>query len=244
MKRSSWLIMSTLSLLLAGGCAHGPSGGVYTLNSEQLRQKRDLGIPLSIVVDYVAVPEVVDRPELVLRINPEQVRVVESARWSEPLKAQIATVLAIDLKRLLRSAPASDAHTADRPTVRIALNVRAFDATPGKGAVLSVGWSILTPDFKRVLNGRSIVIQRVDRNNYDALVDAQSRALAEVSADIADAIMSAFEKKPRATGRIFNVRSNRFAPSLPDSGADTLTTFCALPAHAHAARSFYEPART
>lgn len=56
----------------------------------------DPGIPLAFVVDYVGIPELVDRPEFVIRINPSQVRIVETARWSEPLRIQIAKVLALD----------------------------------------------------------------------------------------------------------------------------------------------------
>nr|WP_061167665.1 ABC-type transport auxiliary lipoprotein family protein [Caballeronia hypogeia] len=82
--------------------------------------------------------------------------------------------------------------------------MRAFDSMPGSAVALSVSWSILTPGQDKVLNGRSVVLQRVEGDDYDALVDAQSRALAAVSGDMADAIMSAIKKKPpSASGRIF-----------------------------------------
>ena len=211
-------------LLLAGACAHSPAGSDYKLVSEALRPAMDPGVPLALIVDYVAVPDVVDRPELVLRINPSQVRIVETARWQEPLRTQIANVLALDLKRLFRDSLVSTAsQTTDRPIVRLAINVRAFDSMPGSAVGLSVSWSILTPDLKQVLNGKSVVLQRVDGDNYDALVDAQSRALAAVSGDMADAIMSAIRKKPPiASGRIFDARSNQQSDS--ETQAETFTS--------------------
>jgi uncharacterized lipoprotein YmbA len=190
--------------LLIGACASPPWGSVYRLNVEPSSQDLDPGVPLA-VVDYVAVPEEVDRPQLVVRINQSQVRIAAAARWSEPLKTQIANMIAEDLVQHFRNASVSStSETADRPTVRLALNVRLFDWTPGAGAVLAIAWSILTPDFKRVLNGRSVVLQRVEGNSYDALVDAQSRALAAVSVDMADAIMSAIKESGQFSPKTCN----------------------------------------
>ncbi|WP_428983530.1 PqiC family protein [Paraburkholderia phymatum] len=202
-------------LLLIGACASTPAGGVYRLSSGEPNQDLDPGIPLAIVVDYVTVPEEVDRPQLVVRINQSQLRIVEAARWSEPLKTQIGNVIAVDLAQLFRDARVSaTSQTTDRATVRLAINVRIFDATPGTGAVLAIVWSILTPDSTRVLNGKSVVLQRVDGDSYDAVVDAQSQALASVSADMADAIMSAIKKKPRAVGPIFDAKARTTGKSL------------------------------
>lgn len=217
MKRFCWLIVGIPLLLIVGGCANAFFASVYTLNPVQLEQDLHPGIPLAIVVAYVAVPEIVDRPQLVLRIGQSQVRVVQAARWSEPLKAQIANVVAADMQQLFRDARVStSSQPADRPTIRLAINVEVFDTTPGAGAVLAIGWSILTTDSGRVLNGRSVVIQRVKDGGFDALVDAQSRSLGAVSVDMAGAIMSSIEKKPHAVGRLFDAMDNE------RNGKDTL----------------------
>jgi len=197
--------------LFAGGCVNTPTGGVYTLNPESISLDHDSGFPLAIVFDYVAVPEVVDRPEFVLSVNSARVRIVETARWSKPLRTQIAAVLAVDMKRLLRDSSVFKERMNDVPIYRVAVNVRTFDLKLGEGAVLSIGWSILTPDSKHVLNGRSAVLQRVSREGFDALVDAQSRALASVSADMADAIVTSIRAKSQAPGKIFDVKTDRGA---------------------------------
>ncbi|MEI5998979.1 membrane integrity-associated transporter subunit PqiC [Paraburkholderia bengalensis] len=215
MKRVCWFLAAISLSLLTGACVDTRSAGVYSLNSERSHlNELDAGVPLAIVVDYVTVPEEVDRPQLVVRINPSQLRIVEAARWSEPLKTQIGNVLAADLARLFRDARVSDtSQTTDRPTLRLAINVRTFEAAPGKGAVIAIVWSILTPDSTHVLNGKSIVLQRVDGDGYGALVDAQSRALAAVTVDMADAIMAAIRKKPD-TG-IKNADASAQEPQAP-----------------------------
>ena len=210
-------------LLLIGSCANSPTAGVYRLNPQQSAHPLDPGIPLAIAVDYVTVPEQVDRPQLVVRVDQSRLRIVNAARWNEPLKDQIGNVLALDVAQIFRDARVADtSQTTDRATFRLAINVRIFDAKPGTGAVLCIVWSILTPDATQVLNGKSVVLQQIDRDGYDAVVDAQSQALESISADIADAIMSAIKKKPRVDGPIFDAnvdhRGNgedmRRAPSL------------------------------
>lgn len=132
MKHFCGCITGILLLLSATGCANDLFRSVYKLNSVQPPENLDAGIPLAIVVDYVTIPEVVDRPQLVLGINPSQTRVAEAARWSEPLKVQIANVVAVDMQRLFVDAQVSTIPQAtDRPTVRIAINVQTFDSAPG-----------------------------------------------------------------------------------------------------------------
>jgi uncharacterized protein len=203
------LIVPILVSMFLGACANSTNGSIYRLNAEHLVQDMDPGMPIAIVIDYVSIPELVDRPQFVIRVNQSQVRVDEAARWGEPLRIQIASVIAADLGQLFRDALVStSSQPTDRPTVRLAISVQTFDSTPGVNAVLVVFWSILTPNFEHVLNGKSVVIQQVDRDGYDALVDAHSRALAAVSDDIATAIVSGINKKPGEVGRIFTAKLN------------------------------------
>jgi uncharacterized protein len=195
MKRFLLPIVAMLLCTFLSACVNTPRTSNYSLNAESLRQDTDPGMPLAIVIDDVTIPKLVDRPQFVLRVDQSQVRVDNAARWRVPLKKQITTVIAADLGQLFRDARVSTStQSTDRPTVRLAINVRTFDSVPGSGAVLVVFWSILTPNSNRALNGKSVVIQQVDRDGYDALVDAHSRALAAVSEDIATMIASGIRK--------------------------------------------------
>ena len=197
MKRFLLPIVAMLLWTCVCACANAPRGSNYSLNPASLRQDTDPGMPLAIVIDDVTIPKLVDRPQFVLRVGQSQVRVDDAARWRAPLKKQIATVIAADLGQLFRDTVVStSSKSTDRPTVRLAINVQTFDSVPGSGAVLVVSWSILTPNSGRALNGKSVVVQKVDRDGYDALVDAHSRALAAVSEDIATTIASGIRNGP------------------------------------------------
>ncbi|GAB7523100.1 PqiC family protein [Paraburkholderia sp. 2C] len=200
MKRLLLPIVAMLLWMFVCACTNTPRTGHYSLNAQSLRQNTDAGMPLAIVIDDVTIPKLVDRPQFVLRVGQSQVRVDDAARWRVPLKSQIATVIAADLGQLFRDAIVStssvstSSQSTDRLKVRLAINVQKFDSVPGSGTVLVVFWSMLTPGSNRALNGKSVVIEQVDRDGYEALVDAHSRALAAVSEDIATMIASGIRK--------------------------------------------------
>ncbi|MEI6001766.1 membrane integrity-associated transporter subunit PqiC [Paraburkholderia bengalensis] len=183
-------------VMFLGACASTPRPSFYRLASQPFPQRIDyVGAPLVIVIDDVTIPEVVDRPQLVYRASESQVRVDDFARWAEPLKSQIADVVAADLRELFRDALVFTApQKSDRPTVRVTINVRTFDSVPGEHAVLVINWSILTPGAKQFFKAKSGIVQGVDGAGYDALVDAHSRALADFSVDVALAIVSELRK--------------------------------------------------
>jgi uncharacterized lipoprotein YmbA len=140
----------------------------------------------------VQVPEVVDRPQLVLRVNETQVRLDEFARWAEPLKRQIPHVIAADLAQLFPGALISNFTLADPAAAyRVSVDVQSFESVPGDAAALSVLWVVRPPKPGTPVSGRSVVRERTTAPGYDALVAAHSRALAAVSRDIAAAIRAA-----------------------------------------------------
>lgn len=194
-RRLCTLIVTVFLLLVAAACARSPRAEFYTLKSEPMPRLEAPVIPPAIVIDMVTVPEMVDRPQLVLRVSPSQVTVDEFARWAEPLKSQIADVLAADLGELF---PDSLVFTAPRsigkPTVHLSINVQVFDSSVGESAVLVALWSIRYPDAKEALAGKCVVHEPVSGQGYDALVDAHSRALATLSRELSNAVLSGIRK--------------------------------------------------
>ncbi|MDW3684304.1 PqiC family protein [Cupriavidus sp. CV2] len=186
------LMAAALGLAVLGGCASSPQPTFYTLTPGRPQQRADADVPVAIVIGPVAVPEMVDRPQLVLRVSATQVRLDEFARWAEPLKRQIPTVLAADLVQLFPGALVSSyPQWADPGTAYlVSIDVQKFDSAPGDAAVISVAWSIRPPKQGALVSGRSDVQEPAGGAGYDALVDAHSRALAAVSRDIAVAIRS------------------------------------------------------
>lgn len=142
--------------------------------------------PINIAIDSVTVPNLGDRPQFMLRVDATQGRINEFARWAEPLKSQITHVLATDLAQSVPGALVSGntQSAGDAPTYYVSVDVQSLESAP------SDTWTMRPPKPGAAMSGRSIVRGPASGPGYDALVNAHSRALANVSGDIAGAIRS------------------------------------------------------
>ena len=144
----------------------------------------------SVVVGPVTLPELVDRPQLVVRVAPNRVAILESERWAEPLRSQIPRVIAEDLGRLLGSSQVASylQHSGAEAGCRVLLDIERFEASPGEAVSVEAVWSLRRAAGGVALAGRSRVREPAAGEGYDALVAAYGRALLAVSADLARAI--------------------------------------------------------
>ncbi|MBP2676051.1 MAG: hypothetical protein H6Q84_2891 [Deltaproteobacteria bacterium] len=176
------------SLAVAGaGCA-SPRSSFYTLSPPAKPEAASAGY--SVAVGPVSVPEVVDRPQIVVRSGPNQVSIDEFHRWASPLPEEIARAVAGNLG----SAPGTPqvsvypgpASTGAR--YRVVIDVMSFDSAPGDSATLDAVWIVRSGQDGPPRTGRTTVREAAQENSYPALVAAHGRALGKLSADIAGAI--------------------------------------------------------
>lgn len=194
-RRLYTLIVTVLFVFVAAACARSPRSEFYTLKSEPMPRLVAPVTPPAIVIDMVTVPEMVERPQLVLRVSPAQVTVDEFARWAQPLKSQIADVLAADLGELFPDSLVFSApRSIGKPAVHVSINVQVFDSSVGESAVLVALWSVRYADAKEASAGKCVVHEPVSGQGYDALVDAHSRALATLSRELSNAIVAGMKK--------------------------------------------------
>jgi uncharacterized protein len=144
----------------------------------------------AVVVGPVTLPELVDRPQLVVRVAPNRVAILESERWAEPLRSQIPRVIAEDLGRLLGSSRVASylQRAGTESGSRVLLDIERFEASPGEAVSVEAVWSLRRAAGGTPLIGRSRVREAAAGEGYDALVAAYGRALLAVSADLARAI--------------------------------------------------------
>ena len=175
-------------------CGTPPQEHFYTLASDPLPQRATTATTstYTVVVGPVTVPELVDRPQLVVRTSPTRVDIVELARWAAPLKSEIPRVVADQLARLLDGAHTSSSweRTAGAPDYRVLIDIHRFESAPQEGATVQASWTISSRDGTSI-GGQSAVTEAAGGAGYDALVAAHSRALASISRDIAAAISDA-----------------------------------------------------
>jgi len=180
-------VLSCCILATVGaGCA-SPRSDFYTLSRSA--KAAPAAADYSVAVGPVSVPEIVDRPQIVVRTGPNQVLIDEFHRWGSPLRDDIARVVAGNLAALLGASQVSVfPHPAfSAAKYRAVVDVMVFDSTPGDSAVLDAVWGIRGPDGA-IRPGRTTLRVTVPDGSYTALVAAHSRALEKLSGDLADAI--------------------------------------------------------
>ena len=191
MSRYPRFLWTAILLTLFAGCATSPASKFYTLSPVQVVEQSSGGHPVTIAIDPVTVPELVDRSQIVTRLDANRVSIDEFARWAEPLKKQIPGVLAEDLGRFIPGAIVSTyPQRVDDNAYRISIDVQVFDSSTNGAVMLAVIWSVRSPKGGENVSGRSVVHEAAGGPGYDALVKAHSRALASVASDIAVAMHS------------------------------------------------------
>jgi uncharacterized protein len=189
--------ISLLSLLLLYGCSVSRPPNYYILHSLQSEApgavKVEGGNDLTIGVGPVNIPEYLDRPQMATRSTPNSLRYAEFDKWAESLGKDLTRVLAENLSILL---------STDRVVVfpwpgsmhvtyQVAVDLAKLDYTPDGKVTLIAAWGILGNDGQKLLTmKRSRLTVPVQSTGYEAIAAAQSRAVEDMSREIAAAIRS------------------------------------------------------
>src|SRR5262245_6558147 len=179
-----------LVLLVLGGCA-SPKDRYYTLTpAAAASAPAAAAFAGSVAVGPVNVPEMIDQPQMVVQVAANQVALYEFHRWASPLKSEIARVIAANLAQELgtRRVWSYAQGALPAPDYRVLVDVQRFDSAFGDAATVEAFWVIRPAAGGGPKTGLSVVREPVSGAGFDALVAAQSRALARVSADIAGAL--------------------------------------------------------
>jgi len=149
---------------------------------------------IAIAVGPVAIPDYLDRPQILTRSGPRELKLAEFDRWAGSFEQDVSRVLTENLSGLL----APDNVTVLRwggdaypfpAKYRVGVDVTRFEGTIGESVVLAARWSVSREEDGKILSAReSTVKEPVEGQDYDALVEAMSRALAGLSREVAAAI--------------------------------------------------------
>jgi uncharacterized lipoprotein YmbA len=127
---------------------------------------------------------------MVVRVGPNQVALAEQHRWAEPLRNEIARVVAEDLAQLLgtRQVVTSSQNGSQAAEYQVILDIQRFESALALAVTIDALWRVRRVTDGQTRTGRSLVRESTGGESYDALVEAHSRALATVSRDIAEAV--------------------------------------------------------
>lgn len=177
-------------LPVLSGCAGTPPRLYVLTPLEPERGARRTG-NRAVGVHPVAVPDYLDRAEIVSLAGTHQLTTGRDDRWAEPLPASITRVLAANLSTLLDSDRVRVLPTRDggRQELEVDVTVERFERTAAGDAVLDARWMILDGE-----TGRQLVLRRtslsapVAADDYSTLVAVMNENLTVLSREIATAI--------------------------------------------------------
>jgi len=185
------LAVGCLAAALASGCAKGPPPKFYMLETPAVTEPAGLEQGVSIGVGPVTLPGHLDRNQIVSRESGVKLQLSEGEQWAEPLKDGVTRVLAVQLALTLGSnrifaLPLRQPRPLD---LRVAVDVVRLDGELGKDVILGARWTIVSGDGKTLLLSRvSRIEESTGAPDVAALVEAQSRAVAKLGAEIGHAI--------------------------------------------------------
>ncbi len=179
----------SISALLAA-CASAPREQFYSLNAPALISSSSSAKPL-LVVAQVTMPELVNRPQLVVHEGANQVILLEQQRWAAPLPSLFSQSLAGHLQAAmptwqlaLRQQHANlDAERQKRWTLW--LDVNNFALRAKQEVQLSSSWSVRNSEGKTVHSAQTSLQQACAGCESAALIAAQENLLKQLAQEIA-----------------------------------------------------------
>lgn len=140
----------------------------------------------------IYVPPYLDRPELVTRLPPNEFLISDTSRWAEPFKASVTQALARNLESILHANeilvfPWFQTVPLD---YAVDIDVRAFEPTTTGDVRLDALWRIRrVRDDQIIVRRQSEITRPVGGANTRLVVETMSATLADLSEEIADAIL-------------------------------------------------------
>jgi uncharacterized protein len=188
------LSMGLLGLVL-GGCATSPPARYYTLAPLQPPEARAASVPaFTVAVGPVINPDLLQRPQIATRTSDHQISFSDFHKWAGTLADETKRVLAVNLNALLsgeRAAVTTDDMAID-PDYRVVVNINRFDGLPGGSVWLNAVWTLKEQKGKMAIAvNQSVIEEPVGGQGYPDLVSAQSRAIGQLSREIAAGIAKA-----------------------------------------------------
>jgi uncharacterized lipoprotein YmbA len=189
----------TLAVLLAGAACTAPPARYYLLNPVGANPDAPIHAtakPRTVTILPVAIPDYLDRPEIVARTADNGLAISNGERWGERLPAGLGRVLAVNLGTLLAKDNFIVITGERQPVVdyELFLVIDSFERDPQGQAVLTARWTIR--DARRdTAATRSQAIYRepvaaAGNQNTDAAAEvaALNRNLDRLTADLATSL--------------------------------------------------------
>lgn len=191
-RRAAPLILCLLCLVGAlGGCRlpqRSPAPRTWLLSPAAGAPESEV-FSVTLGVGPIEFPKYLDRPEIIERVGPNQLRANGYDVWGESLRTNFQDILSYNISVLVPGLAVADFPWKGPTQVdyRLAVIVSRFDHDVPSGAVvLDVGWGLQPVSGGKSLESRTLVIREpAEGPGPAAITAAMSRAVATLSREIA-----------------------------------------------------------
>ncbi|MEI8393666.1 MAG: PqiC family protein [Rhodospirillaceae bacterium] len=181
------------ALVFLAACSSVPPPALYVLKeittTEGTAPKPVTeGAQKTVLLGPVAVPDYLDRTDIVRRATDSRLGISDNERWGETLRAGLQRVLTADLAARLGPGYWVGTGTGHggTPDFEIPVDVGTFEQEASGRVVLSAGWEVRSAGDEHLLTRKRTVYARVPvASSTEAVVDAMSAVLAELAGDLA-----------------------------------------------------------
>jgi len=192
--KKGWLLFLVTAMLISG-CGVSQSPRFYSLRplASPAGPPPAGGNTALIGLGPVAVPDRLDRPQILSLSGENEITIAEFDRWPGSLREEVSRTVAENLSILLPSYrvvsyPWGRRLNLDR---QIAIDIIRMDGQLGGQVLLKANWAVMTDNGMKTLSvRRTEITEGTTAPDYDAYVAAQSRALEKLSREIAAAVTS------------------------------------------------------
>jgi uncharacterized lipoprotein YmbA len=184
-------VAAMLAVLLLAGCAgKSPRVDFYVLSADAKAVTGVAGAcsTQAISVGPVSWPRYLDQPRIVTRAGTNRLEVNEFNRWGGSLEDDFVRTAIENLSALLQSELVVNYRRSNNfsPAYRVEMVVLRFDGQLGGDVALDVKWGVINEATgKYELVTTSSIQKGTTGQDYDALVNASSMALSQLSEEIA-----------------------------------------------------------
>lgn len=174
--------------LTAACCWRSPDSSFYMMNSQNLETVSEK--QMSIAVQTVNVPELLDRPQIVTYdAQSQKINMLEFSRWGEALPAVLQNTVTNDLIAYLpKSFVKSARYDTETLPYNIKIEINKIEAYRGDKVKLSVWWNIQDSNGNVLKRRQSAYETKVKDNTIAELVKAENSAVHQMTKDIAQTL--------------------------------------------------------
>lgn len=177
------IALTLLASVLLAACSTSARTYYYTLQTgtpvAQATSTRTV-----IAIRALSIPEIVDRPQLVLRSGETQVLISDNHLWGQALKSDISRNLAAHLANETGALVTTPGQGSEAD-IKLSIDILRFESVPNGDATIEAQWRVQRKGEVAASNGSALVREASNAAGYDAIVAAHGRALARLSSAIA-----------------------------------------------------------